>query len=70
MPDVKCSVSNCTYWGQGNACNASAIMIEVDKHADVAYDTEFATEFTDHQDQAGSVQNTCCHTFKPKSSKA
>ncbi|WP_155116357.1 DUF1540 domain-containing protein, partial [Paenibacillus larvae] len=20
MPEVKCSVSNCTYWGEGNNC--------------------------------------------------
>ncbi|KEQ27195.1 DUF1540 domain-containing protein [Paenibacillus tyrfis] len=69
MPDVKCSVANCEYWAQGNNCNANAIMIEIDKHADVKYDAEFGAEFEDHQDRASSSQNTCCHTFEPKKSK-
>ncbi len=25
--DVKCEVQNCTYWGQGNACNADSIYV-------------------------------------------
>ncbi len=25
--DVLCSVSNCTYWGEGNKCNASSINV-------------------------------------------
>ncbi|MED4602636.1 DUF1540 domain-containing protein [Paenibacillus validus] len=70
MPEVKCSVANCEYWAQGNNCNAKTIMIEVDKHAEVGYDTEFATDFVDHQDRATSVRNTCCHTFEPKKSKS
>ncbi|WP_159884085.1 DUF1540 domain-containing protein [Paenibacillus puerhi] len=69
MPDVKCSVANCAFWAQGNNCQAAAIMIEVDGHANMKYDTEFATEFDDHQDHAKSVRNTCCHTFEPKKSK-
>ncbi|MEK8129683.1 DUF1540 domain-containing protein [Paenibacillus filicis] len=66
MPDVKCSVANCAFWAQGNNCNANAIMIDVDQHAKVAFDSEFASEFTEHQDKAASIQNTCCHTFEPK----
>ena len=27
MPEVKCSVSNCSFWGQGNLCQASAIVV-------------------------------------------
>lgn len=69
MPEVKCSVANCVYWAQGNNCNAKSIMIEVDKHAEVGYDNEFASDFNDHQDRAASVRNTCCHTFEPKKSK-
>ncbi|SDC72945.1 protein of unknown function [Paenibacillus sp. UNCCL117] len=66
MPDVKCSVSNCSFWGQGNNCNAKSIMIEVDQHAQMDYDSEFAADFDDHKDQAAGVRNTCCHTFEPK----
>jgi hypothetical protein len=68
MPDVKCAVSNCTYWNQGNKCGADAIMIEVDKHANAKFDAEFAGESfdTEHQDTAAEVRSTCCHTFKKK----
>ncbi|UJF35093.1 DUF1540 domain-containing protein [Paenibacillus hexagrammi] len=68
MPDVKCSVANCEYWAQGNLCSANSIMIEVDKHANADYGSEFASESfdTEHQDVANRVANTCCHTFKAK----
>ncbi|MEO3947421.1 DUF1540 domain-containing protein [Gorillibacterium sp. CAU 1737] len=67
-PIVKCSVANCQYWGQGNNCQADAIMIEIDQHADAKFDAEFAGESFDseHKDHAANSANTCCHTFKPK----
>lgn len=67
-PLVKCSVSNCTYWGEGNACNADAIMIEIDRHARAKFNEEFAGESFDseHKDKAITSSATCCHTFKPK----
>ncbi|MEF2964706.1 DUF1540 domain-containing protein [Paenibacillus sp. M1] len=69
-PIVKCSVSNCTYWGDKNVCNADLIMIDIDQHASRVYNAEFAGESFDtgHQDTAESSSATCCHTFKPKSS--
>lgn len=69
MPDVKCSVSNCTYWSQGNNCVADTIMVEIDKHANAKYNTEFANEpgyDSEHKDVANSSAQTCCHTFKAK----
>ena len=68
MPEgVKWSVSNCSYWAQGNRCNAGQIMIDVDKHASADYSSEFADGLgTDHQDKASEASVTCCHTFKPK----
>lgn len=67
-PEVKCSVSDCHYWDEGNRCGADAIMIEIDKHARAKFNEEFAGESfdTDHQDNAGTSANTCCHTYKPK----
>ncbi|MBP1934199.1 DUF1540 domain-containing protein [Ammoniphilus resinae] len=65
--EVKCSVSNCSFWGKGNNCQAPTIMVEVDQHAD--YNTEMSSEFgvdTSHQDQAPTSAVTCCKTFKPK----
>ncbi|MCS7463447.1 DUF1540 domain-containing protein [Paenibacillus doosanensis] len=66
MPDVKCSVSNCTFWAEGNNCAANSIMIEVDEHAHADFSSEFAEDFQGHQDKAADVRSTCCHTFKPK----
>ncbi|CAH0119597.1 MULTISPECIES: DUF1540 domain-containing protein [unclassified Paenibacillus] len=67
-PVVKCSVANCAYWGEGNNCNADAIMIDIDEHAGAKYKAEFAGETfdTEHQDYASKSSETCCHTFKPK----
>ncbi|WP_040948398.1 DUF1540 domain-containing protein [Gorillibacterium massiliense] len=67
-PMVKCSVANCSYWGDGNKCNADAIMIDIDAHAKTDYSAEFAGESFDseHQDRASSTKETCCHTFKKK----
>jgi hypothetical protein len=69
MPLVKCSVSNCSYWTEGNECGADLIMIEVDEHADAKFNEEYAGESFDsnHRDVANDSSNTCCHTFKPKS---
>lgn len=71
MPNVKCSVANCEYWAQGNNCNADMIMIDVDQHAQLKFNEEFAGESFDseHTDAASKSANTCCHTFKAKKSK-
>jgi hypothetical protein len=68
LTQVKCSVSNCAYYKEGNNCGADLIMIEVDKHANMNYDAEFAGEGfdTEHKDKAEASSTTCCHTFKPK----
>lgn len=68
MPQVKCSVADCEYWESGNNCVADMIMIDIDKHADLDYNAEFAKESgdTDHQDNATSASNTCCHTFEQR----
>lgn len=67
-PLVKCSVSNCEYWEQNNNCGADLIMIEIDKHAKVRFNEEFAGEGFDsnHKDSAADSSATCCHTFKEK----
>lgn len=67
MPQVKCSVSNCYYWAEGNECAADMILIDIDQYAAEAYDEEFADEqFIYHQAEAEASSSTCCHTFKPK----
>ncbi|PTM59434.1 DUF1540 domain-containing protein [Desmospora activa] len=68
MPEVKCSVANCFFWGKGNNCTADAIMVDVDKNWNKNYREEIGGEFVDSHDQysAHNSAHTCCHTFRPK----
>lgn len=70
MPDVKCSVSNCVFWSDGNNCTAQTIMVEIDRHSKMKYDAEIGEIGYDskHHDMARSVSETCCHTFKQRAS--
>ncbi|KAF9115021.1 hypothetical protein BGX30_006419, partial [Mortierella sp. GBA39] len=49
---VKCSVSNCSYWGEENVCKAEQILIEIDKHASAKYSEEYGSELGEHKDRA------------------
>ncbi|HYK73331.1 MAG TPA: DUF1540 domain-containing protein [Pseudoneobacillus sp.] len=62
--EVSCSISNCTFYGQGNICTAEKIMVDMDNHA--RYDTEMSSEFGEknHTDEAKHSAETCCKTFK------
>ncbi|MFD1737443.1 DUF1540 domain-containing protein [Bacillus salitolerans] len=68
MPNVEvsCSISNCSFYKEGNLCGAEKIMVDIDKHS--TYEAEFSNEFgyEDHQDQVAESAQTCCRTFKPK----
>ncbi|WP_349407841.1 DUF1540 domain-containing protein [Pseudalkalibacillus sp. SCS-8] len=69
MPTVKCNVANCTYWGEGNNCQADAILVEIDQHANEDYDMSVTSSIAEealHRDQARHSAETCCHTFRPK----
>ena len=66
--EVKCSVSNCEYWVQGNDCVASSILVSVDEHANANLNEEFALLGGGHTDTAQNSAQTCCHTFKPRKS--
>ncbi|PGZ10557.1 disulfide formation protein C [Bacillus cereus] len=70
MPEVKCSVSNCSFWGQGNFCQANAIVVQPDAQEtgqteNDAYTGAVLTNETLESSVTTSVE-TCCHTFKPK----
>lgn len=63
-------MANCTFWGEGNNCQAEAILVEIDGHANRDYEMESSVEpyhSAEHEDQATKVAQTCCHTFRPKS---
>ena len=68
MPEVRCSVSNCSFWGQGNFCQASAIIVQPDadetgQTENESYTSAVLTNETLESSVATSVE-TCCHTFK------
>ncbi|EJP93703.1 DUF1540 domain-containing protein [Bacillus cereus] len=70
MPEVKCSVSNCSFWGQGNLCQASTIVVQPDAQEagqieNSSYTNATLTNETLESSVTTSVE-TCCHTFKPK----
>jgi len=68
---VACSVSNCTYWEQGNQCGAREIAIEIDTHSSWNGNEEFGGEgFESHQDTAMESSATCCLTFTPARTKS
>lgn len=68
MTLVRCSVSNCAFYKEGNLCGADVIMVDIDPHAslDDAH-VEFGTDGFDaeHQDVAEHSSKTCCKTFRP-----
>lgn len=63
MPDVNCTVDNCTYWTNGNLCKAQQIVIQNDEEGGFSQNSKLnelkATP-------ADSNDDTCCQTFKVK----
>ncbi|OEF99269.1 hypothetical protein BHF71_09325 [Vulcanibacillus modesticaldus] len=64
MPEVKCSVENCYYNGEGNVCNAEAIVVDIEKNANNDYSAEFA-DYNYRSEHANDKMETICNTFKP-----
>lgn len=64
MPDVRCTVADCTYWDEGNKCAAETIWVTLDKLAQ-GQDMEVSS-FETVQTVAKRSSDTCCHTYEPK----
>ena len=64
MPNVQCTVSDCTYWDEGNVCAATRIWITVNRFAS-KLDME-AAELDNVHTEAGRSHATCCYTYKPR----
>lgn len=65
MPEVKCSVSNCSFWGQGNFCQASAIIVQPDaeetgSNTNDSYTSAVLTNETLESSVTTSLY-TCCY---------
>ncbi|WP_206884973.1 DUF1540 domain-containing protein [Alicyclobacillus mali (ex Roth et al. 2021)] len=66
--DVKCTVSNCLFWHEGDECAAPSIMVSVGPAAKSSFREEFGQDFAvaERVSQARSSSETCCETFKPR----
>ncbi|MFD3447214.1 DUF1540 domain-containing protein [Microbacteriaceae bacterium 4G12] len=70
MPEVRCAVSNCSFWGQNNYCQARAIVVQPDAQGfsnltDESY-YNAVLEGTQMESAASNSVETCCQTFQPK----
>ncbi len=70
MPQhIHCIVSNCHYYGQGNKCLASEIVVVSDDFGAKQPDTMDATQAsTFPPSKASTCMETCCKTFVPSDS--
>jgi hypothetical protein len=60
---IRCSVSNCHYWMQGNYCEASSIMVtsdEVPRQSHHGIDQNMISQV---DTPVGQCEQTCCKTF-------
>lgn len=61
---VLCTVNNCHYWGAGNQCFASDILITSDNLADIAPDSFDAVRASDAEaTPVETCMATACKTF-------
>ncbi len=61
--DVKCEVSSCHYWGEGNRCEADSIYVV----NSMAEGTNMEAGTIGGRAQARTTDETACKTFKPRS---
>lgn len=69
MTEVRCTVSNCHYWGDGNVCVAEKILVISDQavariERRVGKDDEEFGEIG--ETPARMSKETCCYTFRPR----
>ncbi|SJZ38867.1 DUF1540 domain-containing protein [Selenihalanaerobacter shriftii] len=62
MSKIGCNVSNCSYWGQGNVCQADKISVSNDSHSGKA-DMEAGS--LGGKVTSNHSRETQCVTFKP-----
>ncbi|MFB7138898.1 MULTISPECIES: DUF1540 domain-containing protein [unclassified Bacillus (in: firmicutes)] len=69
MPEIRCSVANCNFWGQGNFCQADSILVQTEAY-EYSNDVDLTIQnaVLDGQITTSAVHSgeTCCHTFRPK----
>lgn len=60
---IRCSVSNCHYWMQGNYCEASAIMVTSDAVPRETYHGIDQSMISQVDTPVNQCEQTCCKTF-------
>ncbi|MDD2421249.1 MAG: DUF1540 domain-containing protein [Heliobacteriaceae bacterium] len=63
MPNINCTVDNCTYWNNGNTCTAKQIVVQNDRSGGFPPDSNLAQL---SPTPAQKNDETCCQTFKHK----
>lgn len=66
---IRCSIVNCHYWGQGNRCQATQILVtsdEMSNNLPDSIDAPMANQVT--QTPVGKSAESCCKTFVNKQS--
>jgi len=67
MSNIYCIIDNCHYWGEGNKCHASEIIIVSDSYASETPDNIDAPLHQSIQPvNAADCMDTCCKTFVPR----
>ena len=64
MPEVRCTVNNCEYWGEENHCTADRILISAGPTAGKDRHGRHAGRMSGTPAQVS--QDTYCWTFEPR----
>ncbi len=63
---VKCTVSNCEYWGQENNCTAEQILITAPASALPKVEKHGVGAEKMHETPIRKVEDSLCYTFEPR----
>lgn len=81
MTEVRCTVSSCEFWGEGNYCTASKIWVKNNFAGDADDDLFRGTAYEFAEEPGGEVKKkspgsgareastssqTCCETMRPR----
>ncbi len=61
MPSVHCTVNTCSYWENGNRCNANNIVIQSDQEGGFSPNAQLNSL---KATPVNGTEETCCQTFK------
>jgi len=64
---VRCTVSNCQYWGDQNFCRADQILVMAPMSSIQVADQHGVNAERLHQTPARTDEDTLCYTFEAKS---